>query len=122
MRPGLSLDSIVLDRGSPVALHQQLYQKLRALIEARVLPHGTALPATRALAQDLRLGRNTVIAAYDQLALEGFLLLRRGTPPTVRELPVLAPGPNPGPPARARLSRRGGGGGSPRARAGRRRR
>ena len=108
MRPGSSLDSIVPDRASPVALHQQLYQKLRALIEARVLPHGTALPATRALAQDLRLGRNTVIAAYDQLALEGFLLLRRGTPPTVRELPVLAPpGPNPGPPASARLSRRG---------------
>ena len=91
MRPGFSLDSIVPDRTSSVALHQQLYQKLRGLIETRVLPYGTALPATRALAQDLRLGRNTVIAAYDQLALEGFLHLRRGTPPVVRELPVIAP-------------------------------
>ena len=90
MRPGFSLDSIVPDRTSSVALHQQLYQKLRGLIETRVLPYGAALPATRALAQDLRLGRNTVIAAYDQLALEGFLHLRRGTPPVVRELPVIA--------------------------------
>ena len=108
MRPGFPLDSIVPDRSSPVALNQQLYQKLRGLIESRVLPHGAALPATRALAQDLGLGRNTVIAAYDQLALEGFLQLRRGTPPVVRELPVIAPpDPERASPASRRLSRRG---------------
>ena len=44
MRAGFSLDSIVPDRTSSVALHQQLYQKLRGLIETRVLPYGTALP------------------------------------------------------------------------------
>jgi GntR family transcriptional regulator/MocR family aminotransferase len=108
VRPGFSLESIVPDRTSPVALHQQLYQKLRGLIEKRVLSHGTSLPATRTLAQDLRLGRNTVIAAYDQLALEGFLLLRRGTPPVVRELPVIAPpDPHLGGAASPRLSQRG---------------
>jgi GntR family transcriptional regulator/MocR family aminotransferase len=108
MRAGVSLESIVPDRSSPVALQQQLYQKLRGLIEARVLPHGTLLPSTRALAQDLGIGRNTVIAAYDQLELEGFLLLRPGAPPRVRELPDIAPpGPHSGGQPSPRLSERG---------------
>lgn len=46
------------------------------------------LPSTRLLAKDLGIARNTVIAAYDQLALEGYLLMRRGSPPEVLELPT----------------------------------
>jgi len=75
----------------------QLYRGLRRLIEMRVVAHGTQLPATRALATDLGLGRNTVIAAYDQLALEGFITTRPGAPPLVRDLPVVAPVPRPRP-------------------------
>ena len=89
MSVGFALEGIALDRNSPVSLHQQLYKHLRALIEARILPPAMALPSTRVMAQDLRLGRNTVIAVYDQLSLEGFLETRPGTPPTVRELPLL---------------------------------
>ncbi len=108
MSTGFALDSIALDRDSKVPLHQQLYQKLRLLIEARRLPAGMPLPSTRALAQDLGLGRNTVIAAYDQLALEGFLSTRPGAPPTLRDLPLgLGHEPLPHGVDPPRLSRRG---------------
>ncbi len=92
MRSGFALDSIVPQRDSPVPLHLQLYRGLRRLIETRGLAHGTALPSTRALATDLGLGRNTVISAYDQLSLEGFIETRAGAPPLVRELPVVTSG------------------------------
>ena len=82
-----SLESIVLDREGSANLHRQLYGQLRGMIESRALAAGTALPSTRLLAKDLGLGRNTVIAAYDQLALEGFLKTRRGAPPKVMDLP-----------------------------------
>ena len=81
------VDGIILDRGSPANLHRQLYAQLRGLIESRALPSGSSLPSTRAMAKDLLVGRNTVIAACDQLALEGYLLLRPRTPPIVMALP-----------------------------------
>ena len=106
MSTGFALESIVPDRASAVPLHQQLYQRLRALIEARHLTPGMALPSTRALAQDLGLGRNTVIAAYEQLALEGFLQTGPGVPPVVRDL-ALGQGQGIAPMQDARLSARG---------------
>ncbi len=83
--------NVVLDRDSEAPLHRQLYRQLRELIEDRVLLSGTALPSTRALAKDIGVGRNTVIAAYDQLSLEGFLGTVRGSGPLVKELPTYAP-------------------------------
>jgi GntR family transcriptional regulator / MocR family aminotransferase len=90
MTVSFPVDSILLDRSSALNLHRQLYHQLRALIERQVLPGGTALPSTRSLATNLRLGRNTVIAAYEQLALEGFLDTARGTRPLVKRF-VAAP-------------------------------
>ncbi len=81
---------IALDRSAATNLHRQLYSQLRSLIERRVLPSGSALPSTRLLTRDLGVGRNTVIAAYDQLALEGYLLMRQGAPPLVMDLPTPA--------------------------------
>jgi DNA-binding transcriptional MocR family regulator len=75
------IDGIFIDRSIATNLHRQLYSQLRSLIERRILPSGTALPSTRLLTKDLAVGRNTVIAAYEQLALEGYLLMRRGSPP-----------------------------------------
>ena len=73
MKEAFPLESIFLDRSSAVQLHRQLYGQLRRMIEERNLQSGTILLSTRALAASLGLGRNTVIAAYDQLALEGFI-------------------------------------------------
>ena len=59
---------------------RQLHECLRSAIRAGTLGSGVRLPATRTLAQELGVSRNTVLYAYDQLATEGFVLPdRRGT-------------------------------------------
>ncbi|GAB7126562.1 PLP-dependent aminotransferase family protein [Silvimonas sp. JCM 19000] len=56
---------------------QQLHQCLRAaILDGRLLPHG-ALPASRFLAADLQIARNTVLYAYEQLAAEGLVFTQR---------------------------------------------
>jgi len=85
------VQNVVLDRAADENLDRQLYRQLRDLIERRVLPSGSALPSTRILSKDLGLGRNTVIAAYEQLALEGFLNTGHRTRPLVMELPAHRP-------------------------------
>lgn len=67
-----------LDRSGSMALHRQLADGLREAILRENLPGGTRLPSTRRLAEDLRLSRNTIISAYEQLISEGFLVSRSG--------------------------------------------
>ena len=95
MAHGFPVENILLDRGGNAHLHRQLYTQLRGLIERRVLPSGSLLPSTRLLARNLELGRNTVIAAYDQLALEGYLQTRQGAAPVVAVLQALVPAQGP---------------------------
>jgi GntR family transcriptional regulator/MocR family aminotransferase len=57
-----------------------LHECLRTAIRDGTLAAGTRLLATRALAQELGIARNTVLYAYEQLACEGFVIPdRRGT-------------------------------------------
>ncbi|MBE3028433.1 PLP-dependent aminotransferase family protein [Janthinobacterium sp. GW458P] len=57
-----------------------LHECLRTAIRDGQLAPGTRLAATRVLAAELGLARNTVLYAYEQLASEGFVLPdRRGT-------------------------------------------
>ncbi len=59
-------------------LHAQLTRALRtAMIEGR-LAEGERLPATRLLARELGLSRNTVLEAYEQLQAEGCVQARVG--------------------------------------------
>jgi GntR family transcriptional regulator / MocR family aminotransferase len=75
----LPLDLLVLDRKSDVPLNRQLYASLRShILDGRLLPM-TRLPATRELAADLGVSRNTVNAAYDALLAEGYLDSVRGS-------------------------------------------
>ena len=67
------LDAILLEADSSLTLHRQLYQQLKQLILDSTLKAGTAMPSSRLLARDLGVGRNTIIAAYEQLASEGYL-------------------------------------------------
>lgn len=57
------------------ALHAQLRA---AILQGRLKP-GLKLPATRALAAAYGVSRNTVVAAYDLLLSEGYLVARRGS-------------------------------------------
>ena len=72
---------IALEPTSDIPLYEQLYHALRAAIVDGGLRGGMRLPATRALAGDLGISRNTVSQAYDQLYSEGYLerRLRGGT-------------------------------------------
>jgi GntR family transcriptional regulator/MocR family aminotransferase len=72
-------DAAVLDRSLKTPVHRQLYEFLRAHIAKGHLSAGIRLPATRAVAESLGIGRNTVIAAYDQLLTEGYLETRPGS-------------------------------------------
>ncbi|MFM9437653.1 GntR family transcriptional regulator / MocR family aminotransferase [Janthinobacterium sp. CG_23.3] len=67
-----------------------LHECLRAAIRAGQLGAGTRLVATRVLAAELGVARNSVLYAYEQLASEGYVVCdRRGT--VVSTLPAQAP-------------------------------
>jgi GntR family transcriptional regulator/MocR family aminotransferase len=68
-----------LDRQVPsLKLRIRIYMALRLAILDRALAQGTKLPPTRKLAEELELGRNTVVRAYEQLLVEGYLEGRVG--------------------------------------------
>lgn len=59
--------------------YAQLIRALKsAILDERLAP-GSRVPASRTLANELELSRNTVLAAYEQLQAEGFLLGRVGS-------------------------------------------
>ncbi|MBI3708572.1 MAG: winged helix-turn-helix transcriptional regulator, partial [Proteobacteria bacterium] len=108
-RSRLPFDAVAVDRSSKVPLHRQLYEILRAYILESRIGVGTGLPATRTLAQHLGVGRNTVVAAYDQLLAEGYIEAQPGSGTRVATLlhpPILA-GQERAPADSPRLSRRG---------------
>jgi GntR family transcriptional regulator / MocR family aminotransferase len=86
-----------------------LEESLRTAIQRRRLTAGATLPSTRALAKDLNLSRGTVVAAYDQLVAEGYLLARQGGGTEVADLgPANLPAEDPRPAKQTRLDLRPG--------------
>lgn len=70
--------SVQLDRSAEAALPVQLAAALREAIDAGRLRPAESLPATRAFAARLGVARGVVVAAYEQLVAEGYLLAERG--------------------------------------------
>ena len=60
-------------------LHAQLTRALKTAVFAGRVHQGSRLPATRQLARELGVSRNTVLAAYEQLRAEGFVDGRVGS-------------------------------------------
>ena len=85
-----------LDDNGP--LHAQLTRALKAAMLGGGLGAGTRLPATRILARELGLSRNTVLAAYEQLRAEGFIDGRTGSGSYVAQPLPAVPAPPPPPP------------------------
>jgi GntR family transcriptional regulator/MocR family aminotransferase len=110
-----TLLTLPLDPAAPTPLFRQLYDGLRHRILDGTLASGTRLPATRGLAGELGVSRNTVLNAYEQLLAEGYLEGKVGSGTYVsRTLPEdmiqVCGGGEPGrsrPPKRRALSRRG---------------
>lgn len=71
--------TLSLDPSSTTPLHLQLYSQLREAIVAGRQGTGMRLPSSRVLAAELRVSRNTVLNALDQLLAEGYLEGRRGS-------------------------------------------
>lgn len=82
---------IELDRSRPRSLRAQVEVELREAIRSGRLPPGTELPSSRALAADLGVTRGVVVAAYDQLVAEGYLLARAGSGTVVNARPHATP-------------------------------
>jgi GntR family transcriptional regulator/MocR family aminotransferase len=68
---------IYLDPGSPMNLQNQIRQKLVDGILNGSFPPGMKLPSSRKLAQQLEVARNTVVAAYQALVADGYLVSRQ---------------------------------------------
>ena len=75
-----------LDRYAEAPLHDQLANQLRDRIRSGFIPGGTRLPASRRLARVTKVGRNTVLSAYDILLTEGHLSARVGRGTFVRRV------------------------------------
>ncbi|MSP50683.1 MAG: PLP-dependent aminotransferase family protein [Alphaproteobacteria bacterium] len=101
---------IRLDKAEGAPLFRQLYIALRDAILSGQLVAGARLPATRAMATSLDVARNTVITAYEQLRVEGYLEGKVGSGTVVaRDLPVDYPmvgGPRERPSSRVAPARR----------------
>ncbi|MCU5772577.1 PLP-dependent aminotransferase family protein [Erwiniaceae bacterium BAC15a-03b] len=83
-----------LSRMTTGALSKRLYDALQSAIQEGAIAPGARLPATRDLAAELAVSRNTVLAAYEQLQSEGYLQTRAGSGTFVSDpLPDLCPTP-----------------------------
>ena len=110
-----------LDADSGVPLYEQLYRSLAGEMRSGTLAAGTRMPGKRRLAAELSVSVNTVDAAYQMLAAEGYLESRERSGFYVQEYlalpqaaaPEAAPPPRqpqpqpPAPPVRYDLSTRG---------------
>lgn len=87
LKTGLHL-TLRLDRGSHLPLPQQLVNGVVEAIRRGWLAPGAAMPSSRALAGQLDVHRNTVVAAFDELKAQGWLETSRASHTRVtRDLP-----------------------------------
>ena len=84
---------LTVSRDRPGTLRAQIEEQFRAAIRDGSLRAGTPVPSTRDLAVQLGISRKVTVDAYAQLAAEGYLAMRQGARPRVRQAHVgLAPG------------------------------
>ena len=70
---------VQLNFRSGVPVYLQVRQQVKAAAASGALRPGDALPSVRALAEELRINRNTAAKAYAELESEGVLELRQGS-------------------------------------------
>ena len=77
-RPKLFVPSIALDKASAMPLQRQISVQIAQAIRGGAIPSGAKLPSSRVLARLLGVSRNTVLAAFDDLAADDLLRGERG--------------------------------------------
>jgi GntR family transcriptional regulator/MocR family aminotransferase len=68
------LASLSLDRNADCSMQTQLTSQLKRVMQSGELQPGERVPSTRNLANSLMISRNTVVAAYEVLVGEGYLV------------------------------------------------
>jgi GntR family transcriptional regulator/MocR family aminotransferase len=71
-------DIFSFDHNDRTPASRQVYNAIRSAILRGILRGGSRLPSTRGLSKSLGVARNGVVAAYDQLLMEGYLQSRSG--------------------------------------------
>jgi GntR family transcriptional regulator/MocR family aminotransferase len=89
-----------LDPSAAEPYYRQIYDRLRAAIDAGVLKPGDRIPSARALMKELGLARGTIESAYGLLVAEGYIQARGQAGTIVSpDLKPRAPLPQTPPPA-----------------------
>lgn len=76
---------INIDKSSVIPLIRQIYEQVRTGILSGEIKAGERLPATRELASELKVSRNVILEAYEQLYVEGYIESRQGSGTFVTE-------------------------------------
>ncbi len=84
-----------IDFHSGESLQSQLFEQIRRLITDGRLRPSTRMPASRVLADDLGISRNTVVHAYERLTAEGYLEMRKPVGAFVSSKVIAGGGPLP---------------------------
>ena len=69
----------LIDYHSGVPVYLQLVQQVKAAVAAGMLKDHDQLPSVRALAEELRVNRNTISRAYAELENDGIIANRQGS-------------------------------------------
>jgi len=77
-----------IDPRSPTPLYEQIAARVRVAVASGDLRPGNALPSVRSLARELRVNPATVVQAYRDLAVDGFVEIRHGQGTFVQEVPT----------------------------------
>ncbi len=92
MKQRFPFESLHLKPTLKAPLYRQLEDQLRQIIWQGILKTNDPLPSSRNLASVLNIARNTVIRAYEQLGIEGFIQAKPGAGNRVAQvLPARAP-------------------------------
>ena len=67
-----------IDPRSPTPLYAQIAARVRMAVASGDLTEGDALPSVRQLARTLRVNPATVVQAYRELEMDGFVEMRHG--------------------------------------------
>lgn len=61
------------------SLQQSLFEEIRTKITQKLWSKGARLPATRTMAEELKVSRNTITLVYERLVAEGYIESRTGS-------------------------------------------
>lgn len=79
----------LIDKSLSKPIYEQIYELFRSQVLSGALEPGTRLPATRKLASELAVSRNTVDNAYQQLVMEGYVTAQPGSGHVVNSLSLV---------------------------------